>query len=521
MALIMNISQKSFFLVVFLLPSLLQASYPFDAIEEEFVLRHTTALTIAGSDPSGGAGIQADLKTFSALKCYGMSVITALTAQNTQGVQGIQPLPHEFIHSQMRSVFDDVKVNAMKVGMLERKEVIEVVATFLSELRNMQHVMNIVVDPVMFSKTGHLLLAENAVEALKRLIPLATILTPNTHEASKLLEISIKNEDDMQQAALDLLKLGAEAVIVKGGSCSPGNDCLVIKGEQDPIWIRGVAINTNHVHGTGCSFSAAITSYLALGADVKTAVLKAKNYINGAIVDGSYYRLGAGIGPVNHFYATWPYQSFTQKAWLENMPIFRTIKEHPFIAKIEDNSLGVDVFSFYVQQDHLFLAERAKAFDISATRATSVELQKYLTIRAQQSREASGNIFAKYSLAVPNKIDISPACKDYTEYMLNIAEKGSFLEGLTAQLPCSIMYQKLGEQIKNNRLQPTSNLFEVWVNTYSGSERRSNVETFIDFVDMIAMSDTHENIVAAKKAFERASQYEFKFWDDALNLRVV
>ncbi len=281
---------KIAFLIIFLCFhsfSLLHAVYPVDEVEEGFTEQHTTTLTIAGSDPSGGAGIQADLKTFSALRCYGMSVITALTAQNTRGVQGIQSLSAEFIQTQMQSVFGDIKVNAVKIGMLERKEIIEAVATFL---RGIQSVKNIVIDPVMFSKTGHPLLDEDAIEVLKQLIvPLATILTPNTHEAAKLLGIrSINNEEEMQDAAFQLLALGPQAVIVKGGQCSPGNDCLVVQGISDPIWIRGPAINTRHVHGTGCSFSAAITSYLARGEDILAAVQKAKDYINGAITEGSY-----------------------------------------------------------------------------------------------------------------------------------------------------------------------------------------------------------------------------------------
>lgn len=505
------------FVLLFSFFSLLKASCPVDTIEEGFVLQHTTALTIAGSDPSGGAGIQADLKTFSALRCYGLSVITALTAQNTQGVQAIQSLPAAFIQSQMQSVFDDIEVNAMKVGMLERREIIEAVATFLHSLRNTK---NIVIDPVMFSKTGYLLLAEDAVEALKQLIvPLATILTPNTHEAAKLLGVSISNEEEMLGAALSLLALGPQAVIVKGGSCSPGNDCLVIKGRTDPLWIRSPAINTRHVHGTGCSFSAAITSYLAQGDDVLTAARKAKDYINGAIADGAYYQLGKGVGPVNHFYAAWPHQHFTQKVWLETMPLFRRIQEHPFIAKMADNSLESEIFSFYVQQDHLFLAERTKAFAILARRAPSAELQEYLTIRAQQSQEASERIFEKYTVDLPSINIMSPACKAYTEYMIDVAEKGSFLEGLAAQLPCSLMYQKLGEYVHSNFSQPNS--FVVWINTYSSPERRKVVETFVEFVDQIAALDTHENVSAAKKAFEKASQYEFEFWEDAFNLKLA
>ncbi len=201
------------------------------------------------------------------------------------------------------------------------------------------------------------------------------------------------------------------------------------------------------------------------------------------------------------------------------MPIFRTIKEHLFIAKMADNSLESEIFSFYIQQDHIFLAERAKAFAILAARAPFVELQEYLTTRAQQSKEASEGIFEKYAMGSPSASTMSPACKAYTEYMVNVAQNGSFLEGLAAQLPCSVMYQKLGEYIHSNFSEP--NKFIGWINTYSNPERRKNVETFIGFIDKVAALDIYENISAAKKAFHTASKYEFEFWDDALNLRTA
>jgi hydroxymethylpyrimidine/phosphomethylpyrimidine kinase len=258
---------------------------------------YTTVLTIAGSDPSGGAGIQADLKTFSALSCYGMSVITALTAQNTQGVTAVYPIPAKFITEQLDAIFADIKVDAIKIGMLHDVDVIKTVANKIKSLT-----MHIVLDPVMVAKNGHTLLKNRAIKALqKNLFPLATIITPNIPEAELLLEQKIKTQKKMQQAAKALCENGLKAVLIKGGhleNTKQSADCLYIKATDNFHWLTDKRIKTKNTHGTGCTLSSAIASFLALGYDLLDAVTQAKKYLSQAILLGSEYSLGKGHGPL-------------------------------------------------------------------------------------------------------------------------------------------------------------------------------------------------------------------------------
>ena len=261
------------------------------------------ALTIAGSDNSGGAGIQADIKTFSALGCYGMSVITALTAQNTQGVSGIQEIPPQFVARQIMSILDDVGVDAVKIGMLFNVPVIKEVVKCLRENK----VSPVTLDPVMFAKSGDRLLREEAVEFIrKELFPLATVVTPNIPEAAALLGRPVESPEDMERAAADLCALGPQAVVVKGGGLSTraSDDCLVVQGGQAQ-WLRQERIDTQNVHGAGCAFSSAITAFLARSFTLEDAVRGAKRYITEAIAAGAKKKLGQGKGPVMHFYKTW------------------------------------------------------------------------------------------------------------------------------------------------------------------------------------------------------------------------
>ncbi|NLB66411.1 MAG: bifunctional hydroxymethylpyrimidine kinase/phosphomethylpyrimidine kinase [Lentisphaerae bacterium] len=261
-------------------------------------------LTIAGSDSGGGAGIQADLKAFAANRCYGMSVITALTAQNTLGVSGIHPVPIEFVARQMDAVLADIGVDAVKIGMLFSPELIETVAGKLREYR----VEHIVLDPVMVAASGDKLLQDDAVEALKsHLIPLAELITPNLPEAAVLLGREVGGREAMATAARDLLALGCRNVLVKGGHLTETNsaDCLILGADNRTIWLDGERIATRNNHGTGCTLSSAIAARMALGDDVETAVRRGKEYITAAIRDGAAYRLGGGHGPVHHFWEYW------------------------------------------------------------------------------------------------------------------------------------------------------------------------------------------------------------------------
>jgi hydroxymethylpyrimidine/phosphomethylpyrimidine kinase len=262
------------------------------------------ALTIAGSDSGGGAGIQADLKTFSALGVYGCSVLTALTAQNTLGVQGVHSVDPAFVRAQIDSVLADLAVDAVKIGMLGAAETVAAVAEGLEAWRP----PFIVLDPVMVAKGGDRLLHESAVEALRdQLLPIAHLITPNLPEAGALLGAPPPvDRAGMVAAAERLVGLGARNVLLKGGhlagTVSP--DLLLAGGER--CWLESPRIATRHTHGTGCTLSAAIAALLARALPLPEAVDAAKRWLTAAIAGGEGLGIGRGIGPVHHFHALWP-----------------------------------------------------------------------------------------------------------------------------------------------------------------------------------------------------------------------
>jgi len=254
------------------------------------------AFTIAGSDSGGGAGIQADLKTFAALGVYGSSAITALTAQNTLGVQGVYPVDPEFVGQQIDSVMSDIGAHAAKTGMLFSAEIIQVVA----ERVRRWGIEHLVVDPVMVAKSGDRLLREDAIDALRRaLLPLAYIVTPNLGEASVLAGFEVHDKPTMEQAARAIHALGARIVVVKGGHLADCADDLVYDGAS-MRWLPAEHIDTPHTHGTGCTFSAAIAALLAQGHEPLEAIARAKDYLTAAL--RAAQPIGAGHSPVNHFY---------------------------------------------------------------------------------------------------------------------------------------------------------------------------------------------------------------------------
>lgn len=263
------------------------------------------ALTIAGFDGSGGAGIQADLKTFSALGCYGMTVLTALPIQNTTGVRNVYDISAPCVAEQLTAIFEDIDVDVVKIGMLHRPEIITTVASVLQQYQHLK----IVTDPVMVAKSGDRLLTSDSLMALKeKILPLTTVLTPNLPEACDLLQRPIETDAEMEQAAKDLAALGPTAVVVKGGHrqhLAASSDCLYIKPLNEIIWFESPRIATNNTHGTGCTFSAAIAAYLGRGNDILSAVRLAKDYLTSALAAGAHYQIGHGCGPVHHFYGFW------------------------------------------------------------------------------------------------------------------------------------------------------------------------------------------------------------------------
>ena len=257
-----------------------------------------TALTIAGSDSCGGAGIQADIKTMTANGVYAMSAITALTAQNTTGVSDIYEVSPEFLQAQLKAIFEDITPDAIKIGMVSSSELIKAIAESLEKYNG----KNIVLDPVMVATSGAKLISDDAISTLKEyLIPLATVITPNIPEAEVLSKMEIHNEEEMIKAAEAISKKYDCAVLCKGGhSINDANDLLFQKGKE-PVWFHGKRIDNPNTHGTGCTLSSAIASNLAKRRDLETSVRYAKNYISGALA--AMLDLGKGSGPMNHAFA--------------------------------------------------------------------------------------------------------------------------------------------------------------------------------------------------------------------------
>jgi hydroxymethylpyrimidine/phosphomethylpyrimidine kinase len=257
------------------------------------------ALTVAGSDSGAGAGIQADLKTFAALGVYGTSAITAITAQNTIGVTQVFALNAELIAAQIDAVVEDIGAHALKTGMLANAEIIEIVAKKITEHR----LKNLVVDPVMVATSGDLLIEKNAVTALRaRLVPLAAAVTPNIPEAEELIGMTLRTPEDIEEAARRIVSLGAKTVIIKGGHRKGPAVDVFYDGKKFRA-LSAPRIRTKNTHGTGCTFSAAITAYLARGEAIDRAVALAKNYVTEALRKN--FTIGAGHSPVHHFHRLW------------------------------------------------------------------------------------------------------------------------------------------------------------------------------------------------------------------------
>jgi hydroxymethylpyrimidine/phosphomethylpyrimidine kinase len=271
-----------------------------------FLHRYPRVLSIAGSDSGGGAGIQADLKTFAALGCFGMTAITALTAQNTCGVRSVHTVPVEFLRDQIDAVVEDIGVDAVKIGMLQTAETVRAVAQALDRHR----LGHVILDPVMVATSGAVLIDRAAVDVLVReLFARADLVTPNLDEASLLLGRTLKSAQDMEEAANVLLLRGARAVLLKGGHL-PGDTVsdLLIGRDRPAHWMHAPRIATANTHGTGCTLSSAIAAYLARGKGLEEAVQLARQYVRSALQAGATVHTGSGSGPLNHGSAPLPMQ---------------------------------------------------------------------------------------------------------------------------------------------------------------------------------------------------------------------
>lgn len=262
--------------------------------------KYPSVLTIAGFDGSGGAGIQADIKTISALGCYATSVLTALPVQNTQGVRNIFPIPVEAVSEQIESILDDIFPNAIKIGMVHTPELVETIVKTLSKYKKVP----IVFDPVMVATSGHRLIEEKTIETIiEKLFPISDIITPNMDEAAILAKMEVKTLDDMKKAGERIKELGCKNILLKGGHLETETITSLLYNNQGHYkTFESVKIKTNNTHGSGCTLSSAIASFIAQGNNIDKAVELAQNYVSEAIYHGRDVQTGKGNGPLNHFF---------------------------------------------------------------------------------------------------------------------------------------------------------------------------------------------------------------------------
>lgn len=476
-----------------------------------------TALTIAGSDSSGGAGIQADLKTMTMNGVFAMSAVTALTAQNTTGVTGIMEVTPEFLKQQIDMVFTDIRPDAVKIGMVSSSALIETIAGCLKEYQ----ADNIVVDPVMVATSGSALIETDAVNTLKKeLFPLASVVTPNIPEAELLSQMTIRSAEDMEKAAEAISRAYGCGVLVKGGhAVNDANDVLYADGEI--TWFTGRRIDNPNTHGTGCTLSSAIAANLAKGCDLHESVRRAKAYISGAL--SAMLDLGKGRGPMNHafdlkgeFADRMP---VSERLLQDSADIWQEYNQHPFVRGIQDGTLSKDRFRFYMIQDYLYLEEYAKAFAVGVAKAKSIPVAmlfaKYIPVMTGELNVHEGYL-ARLNVT-QEEIDSARRSLDnvsYTSYMLRVAYEEGEAEILAAILSCAYSYQVIAEKIlQNNPKADQDPFYGDWVRGYSDAGyAEANVE-LIDALNRLTKDYNEEQIAHLSDIFRICSRYELAFWE--------
>ncbi|KAJ2399363.1 trifunctional hydroxymethylpyrimidine kinase/phosphomethylpyrimidine kinase/thiaminase [Coemansia sp. RSA 2559] len=510
-------------------------------------LAHPPAvLTIAGSDSGGGAGIQADLKTFMANGTYGLSVITAITAQNTREVRSAVGVEPELIKQQLEAVLDDIEIKAAKTGMIPDAKSIEALASvWKAKAGNVQ----LVIDPVMVATSGHKLLDPGALEILcTTLLPLATVVTPNLREAEAILGLNsgdINSVGQMEGAAQDIAeRYSIPVVVVKGGHLEPpmtdnsGNpvvvDVVYMQSEAKVARIESLRINTLNSHGTGCTLSAAIAANLAKGMSHLGAVQQGVRYVNEAMQ--AAYPVGGGHGPVNHAYALLvspiPQPTmhspnpFTDYLKARSSAAWTKYIRHPFVRQAGTGALDHGVFIYYLKQDYMYLKHYARSYAMAAFKSDCPKDIAVLSGIAQnciKESELHVNLCAKWGIGSDemDRVEESWASVAYTRYILDRGACGDVLELLVAMYPCLLGYGEASiRQAEDLQTVRKGNPYWPWLEFYIGEEFQTAVERGRRMIEELVQK---ENPSACRldrlvKTFNDTVSLEIAFWDNALQL---
>ena len=485
-------------------------------------------LSIAGTDPSGGAGIHADLKSIAASGGYGMAVTAALTAQNTQGVRDIHVPPVGFLRSQLEAISDDIVVDAVKIGMLATAEVVRAVGAWLDRVRP----PIVVVDPVMVATSGDRLLAPEAEAAVAELLVHADVVTPNLAELAVLASRPIDGWDDALAAASALASTIGAAVLVKGGHLggADASDALVEPGGEVTVF-PGERIETTNTHGTGCSLSSALATHLARGAALPEAVASARAWLRESLRAGAALRVGRGNGPVNHFAGLWTRGGLETTAsaadladqWWEGIAdIRREIDDLPFIRALADGTLEREPFVSYLAQDALYLREYARVLAEAARLAPTSDEQAFWANAAHGSIVGELELHASWLTpddgvsAATFAADAAPVTRAYLDHLRSVAFGGDEAELIAALLPCFWIYTDLGRRLHAGEFgeyaRDPRHPYASWLTTYADPAFEDATSQAIDIVMRRAVAVDPTRRDRMRRAFEASARYERAFF---------
>ncbi|CAO3646181.1 unnamed protein product [Cunninghamella blakesleeana] len=499
------------------------------------------ALTIAGSDSGGGAGIQADIKTISALQVYATSVVTAVTSQNTLGVNGIQQLPASFVVQQLETVLSDIGTNAIKTGMLSSVDIINAVVDTLKKFPEASRYL--VVDPVMVSTSGSRLLSEDAIQTyLNRLLPISYIVTPNIPETEVLLGLNdqdnkIKDVNDMRLAAQKLAAYGPKYILVKGGHLPQEKndskyviDVLYDVSSQQFTEITNHFIDTQNTHGTGCTLSAAIAAELAKGANINDAVKTATTYIQEAIAT-SKESVGKGPGPVNHFHnLRWmPYngKSFVS-AVMDALPegLWSEFIDHPFVRGLADGTTPRDSFIYYIKQDYLYLQHYARSAALAAYKSKDVDLcaaNAKIVLHIHKEMQTHLKYCEEWGISKEEVLNTTESVFNvaYTRFVLDKGACGDQLDLQVAMAPCLLGYGDIGLKLYNDpNTKREGNPYWPWICTYASDDFQQAVKVGKELMEDLAIHSVSTSPTRFKElvdTYEQATKLEIAFWEMAIN----
>ncbi|BCW59147.1 bifunctional hydroxymethylpyrimidine kinase/phosphomethylpyrimidine kinase [Arthrobacter sp. StoSoilB20] len=477
-------------------------------------------LSIAGSDPSGGAGIQADLKSIAAHGGYGMAALTALTAQNTKGVSAVHVPPVEFLRLQLEAISTDIAIDAVKIGMLGDAAVIDEVRRWLEEVRPAV----VVLDPVMVATSGDRLLQGSAESALRALLPLADLITPNLPELAMLLG---EAEAADWASALDQGKrLAAECgntVLVKGGHLA-GSECpdaLVNTSgllSQDVIEVAGPRVDTQNSHGTGCSLSSALATVQARTGDWEVSLREVKPWLLGALLKADSLEVGLGNGPVHHFHHQRVLRrgDFAATLWKEATVELEAIYKLGFIEGLKSGKLPEAAFNYYLAQDAIYLNGYSRVLARAGALAPSEEEQLFWAKASQQCLEVESELHRNWLSTREASSGTGPVTKSYVDHLLAASASGSYPLVLAAILPCYWLYAEVGQQLNAAFVEagsPAGHPYADWLRTYADEDFAAATRNAINFTDAAAAAASEGERAAMVEAFALSCRYETAFFD--------